>query len=171
MSERWHWPVLNQPHATVALSPIRQPTETKFGPPAEPARDRRKADFKSTTRPRLSADVIDQHDLPTRPNDARELVERCFGLRHCRDDELCHDDVEGPIRQRHALGIHYCQRLDIGQSLLGYAFVRSAQHRFRQIDTNEPVSARVFRKRNAGAHTDLEDAPAGRPAGLLGGFD
>ena len=171
MPEWWHGPVLDQSHATVTLGPIGQPSEAEFGPPAESARYWRKADFECTTRPRLCADMIDQYDLTAWPYDTREFVERGFGLRHRRDDELCHDDIKGPIRQCHPLGIHHRQRFDIGQFVFRYAFVRFTQHGFGQINANQPVFASIFRKRNTGAHTDFEDAPAGRPTGLLSRFD
>src|SRR5215467_13449296 len=171
MPEWRHWPILDQLHATVTLSPIGQPTEAEFGTPAEPARDRGKADFECTTWPRLRADMIDQYDLAARPYDTREFVESGFGLRHRRDDELCHDHIKRPVWQRHALGIHHSQRLDIGQFVFDHALVRFAQHGFGQIDTNQAVSAGIFRKRNAGADTDFEDAAAGRSTGLIGRFN
>ena len=73
MPEWRHGPVLDQSHATVTLGPIGQPSEAEFGPPAESARYRRKADFECTTRPRLRADMIDQYNLTAWPYDTREI--------------------------------------------------------------------------------------------------
>ena len=94
MAERRHWPVLQYAYAAVTLRPIGQTAEAEFRPPAQPARDWRKADLERAARTGFGADVIDQDDLAAGPDHARELVERRFGIRHRRDHKLRDHDIE-----------------------------------------------------------------------------
>src|SRR5262245_16882236 len=111
---KWrHWPVFDEPYAAVTHGPGGKPAEAKFGPPAESSRDWGEAKLKHATRTVLGANMIDEHDLAAGPGHTNEFVERGLRLRHRRDNELGYHHIEGPIRQRHALGIHHCQCLDI----------------------------------------------------------
>ena len=158
-------------HTAVALGPVAQAAEAEFRPPAEPARNRRKADLERAARALLCADVIDQDDFAARADHARKFVERRFRIGHRGYDELRHHHIEGLVGQRHAFGIHHRQCFDICEVLLGNALMRLAQHRLRQIDAYQPVLARIIGQRNPGADADFEDAAAGRAAGLLGRCD
>ena len=65
---------------------------------------------------RFGADVIDQHDFAARPDDAHELVERRFRMRHRGDDILRHHHVEGFVGQRQPLGVHHRQGFHIAEA-------------------------------------------------------
>src|SRR5262245_7685759 len=171
MAEWRHRPVLDQPYSTMTLSPVGQPAKTKFRTPAKFPGYRRETDFKGATRPTLSADVIDEHDLAAGPDHAHEFIERSFRFWHGGDDKLRDHDVKRAIGQSHPLGIHHRQRFDIAEPVLDNTLMRFAQHRFRQIDPHQPVLPRVVRKRNAGADAHFEDASPTRPACVLSRHD
>src|SRR5262249_28477427 len=80
MAERRHRPMLDEPHAAVARGPLSKPAEAKFGPPTESSRDRSEAQLKYATRAVLRADMVDEHDLATRPGDANEFAQRGLGF-------------------------------------------------------------------------------------------
>src|SRR5262245_13590203 len=171
MAEWLHRPVLDQPYSAMTSSPLGQPAKTEFRTPAEFSGYRRETDFECATRSALRADVIDEHDLAAGPDHAHEFIERGFGLWHGGNDKLCHHDVERAIGQSHPLGIHHRQRFDMTKSVLDDTLKRLAQHRFGQIDSDQPVVPRVVRERNAGADAHFEYASAARPACVLGRHD
>ena len=110
MAKRRHRPVLQESHAAVTSGPIGQPAETEFGPPTKSPCDRSEAKFKHAARAVLGADMVDEHNLTTRPDHANKFVECSFGLWHSCNDKLGHDDIEGSVWQRHPLGVHHGQK-------------------------------------------------------------
>src|SRR5262249_15353083 len=74
MSERRHRPAFDEPHAAMALGPLRQPLPAEFRPPAEPSCHRRKALLEHAARPGLGAEMVDQDNLATGLSDAGNLV-------------------------------------------------------------------------------------------------
>jgi len=156
VAQRLHRPALDEVNARCAVVPGGEPAPRELRTPAEPARQRRKRQFEHFAWPALRADVIDQDDLATWLHDARELVERRLRVRHRRDDELRHDDVEEIIRKCQMLGIHHGQCLDIGQAVLGHTFLRLAQHWRRDIDPDQAVGPRVVGECDTGSDADLQ---------------
>src|SRR5512137_902634 len=110
----------------MACSPVSEPAEAEFGPPAKPPSDRSEAKLKHATWACLRADMIDEHDLAAGPDYPCEFVKGGFRFGHRSNDELSDDDVEGPIRQRHPFGIHNRQCLDVAEPALSDALVRLA---------------------------------------------
>src|SRR5262249_22861728 len=123
MAERRHRPMLDQPPPAMTPSPLGKAAKTKFRPPAESSRDRRKTDLEDPTRARLRADVVDEHNLAARPGHAREFIERGFRFWHGSDDKLRDHNVKGAIGQSHPLGIHDRQRLDVTEPVFGDALM------------------------------------------------
>ena len=101
-------------HAATALSPLGDPRPSKFRSPAEPSGERGKQMLKVALEAGLSPEVINQDDLAARSSDAGKLIERCLRIRHCRNDELRHHNVEEAVPEAQSLRIHYGERLDMG---------------------------------------------------------
>ena len=129
MAKRRHRPVLQESRAAVTSGPIGQPAETEFGPPTKSPCDRSEAKFKHAARAVLGADMVDEHNLTTRPDHANEFVECGFGLWHRCNDKLGHHDIEGSVWQRHPLGVHHGQSLDVAEPKLDDALMRPAHER------------------------------------------
>ena len=160
MAERRHRPALDHLHAGRALGPNAQALERKLRPPAQPARHGRKPFLESAPQTGLGADVIYENDLAAGPGDARELIERGFGIRDGRDHVLRDHHVEEAVGEAEPLRVHDCERVHIGKSVLGNAPLGLAQHRLGDIDADQPIGAAVVGQRNAGADADFENAPA-----------
>ena len=104
--------------------------------------------------------MIDENDFAAGLYDAGEFIERRFRIRHNGDDILRDDDVEDRISETEMLRIHHGKSVDIGQPVLGDARLRLAQHRRREIDTDQAVRPGIAGQGQAGADTDLENAAA-----------
>src|SRR5450759_1225966 len=76
MPERRHGAPFDHAHSAMALGPVGERPKAEFRPPAEPARQRRETSFEQAARAGFGADMIDQHDLAARPDDARAFIER-----------------------------------------------------------------------------------------------
>src|SRR5262245_29604049 len=107
MAERRHRAALDQAHAAVALGPLRQPLPAEFRPPAEAARERRKALLEQAPRPRLGAEMVDQDDLAAGLGDAGKLVKRRHRVGHRGDDVLRDHRVEEGIAKTEMLRVHH----------------------------------------------------------------
>src|SRR5262249_9543038 len=119
-----HWPVLDQPHSAMTLSPVGQPPKPEFRTPAEFPGYRRETNFKRSPRLALRADMIEENDLAAGPDHAHEFIERGFGFWYGGDDKLRHHNVKRAIGQSHPLGIHPCQCFDIAESVIDDALMR-----------------------------------------------
>src|ERR1700726_952716 len=63
MPHRRHRAALGEADAAVFGGPIDQPRPRKFRTPTQPARQRRKRQFKRATRAALGADMVDQNEF------------------------------------------------------------------------------------------------------------
>src|SRR5215475_6459619 len=100
------WPHLSAFHQAIsrAPGPGLEPCKRKLHPPAKMADQRSKAALVDASKPGFGAKVVDQHDLASRLDHAGELVERSLRIRHRRDHELRHHDIEERIREAKLLG-------------------------------------------------------------------
>ncbi len=94
MSHRRHRPPLGQGDAAMFGGPVGQAFPREFRPPAEPPRQRRERQFEHAARAAFGADVIDQDELAAGLQDADEIIQRAFRIRHRRDDILRHHRIE-----------------------------------------------------------------------------
>src|SRR5438874_11087946 len=76
ISERRHGATLNQLHIGSARRPARVTCEGEFRTPAKLARRRLEPMFERAPQSRFGTNAADQHDLASRLEHARELVER-----------------------------------------------------------------------------------------------
>src|SRR3974390_827507 len=106
MPERRHRAPFDHAHAAVTLGPGCSAAKAEFRPPTEPARQRREANLEQLPWPVFGADMVDQNDLATRPDDTRKLVERSFRIGHRGDDELRHYHVDRLVGHPHPLASH-----------------------------------------------------------------
>ena len=119
MSEKWpsggSGPVFDQSDVGATGGPVGIAFEREFGAEAQPAGDGHQRLFDPPAQSLARALARRDDDLATRAADAREFVERAFGVGHRGHDILRDHDVEriGGIGQR--LGIADRDRLDIGQ--------------------------------------------------------
>src|SRR6266404_4676621 len=102
MAKRLHLPPFQQA-ISGAPGPGVEPCKREFHPPAEMADQGSKAALIEASQPGFGAKVIDEHDLASRLDHARELVERGLRIRHRRDHELRHHDIEERIRKAELL--------------------------------------------------------------------
>ena len=119
MPHRRHRPPLGQGDAAMFGGPVGQAFPREFRPPAEPPRQWRERQLEHAARAAFGADVIDQDELAAGFQDADEIIQCPFRIRHRRDDILRDDDVERAVRKREMLCIHHGERLDIVQAMLG----------------------------------------------------
>ncbi len=84
--------------------------------------------------------MIEEHDLASRLDHARELVERGLRIRHRRDHELRHHDIEERIRKAELLGVHHGEHLHIGERVPLHAGLGAAQHRLGEVDAHNPIA-------------------------------
>ena len=101
-----------------------------------------------------------EDDLSARLEHAREFIERRFRVGNGGDDILRDDHIEGVVREIQPLGVHHLQRLDVRELRPFDALTRLAEHRFRDVDADDAIAARIIRQRNPRAHADLENASA-----------
>ena len=56
------------------------------------------------------------------------------------------------------LGIHHGEACDVVQAEIGDTLARLAQHRFGDVNAEDPAARRIVGKRYAGADADFQDA-------------
>src|SRR4051794_22080684 len=92
--QRRHRAPLDELHLGRLLGPLRVAPPGEFRSPAELARGRCKPALQRTAQPRLRTNAAHQYNLATRLENAGELVECCFRVRHRGDDILSDHDIE-----------------------------------------------------------------------------
>jgi len=117
MSHRRHRAALHQCHAAMFGRPVHQPRPWKFRPPAEPARQWRKAHLEDFAWTAFRADVVDQNEFTARLQHTHEIIERRFGIGHRGNDVLRHHRIERTVRKREILRIRSCALRSIGSEM------------------------------------------------------
>src|SRR5262245_52064428 len=97
--ERRHRTALDEIGRWRPAGPALEARPREFRPPAEPLSDGLEHVLERLARAERSAHTVDDHQLPTRPQYAQELVERDFGVGHGVDDVLSDHYVEGGVRK------------------------------------------------------------------------
>src|SRR5262245_41676476 len=95
VAERRHRAALDEIGGRRSAGPALEARPWEFRPPTEPLRDGLEHVLERLARPPRSAHAIDDHQLPTRPQHAQELIERDFGMGHGVDNILSDHNVEG----------------------------------------------------------------------------
>ncbi len=106
----------------------------------------------------LGADAGGDDDLAAGAENAGELVQRGFRVRHRRHHVLRDDHVERRVGKVEMLGIHHGEALDVAQAEPRHALARLLEHRRRDIDAHDAGRPPIGRQGQAGPDADFEDA-------------
>src|SRR5438034_2777663 len=150
-------------HFRHLLRAIHQVAQREVGTEPELVREPRQALFHGAEKRVVGTQVIDDEDLALRPADAVQLLEQARRALHDRDHVHRHHLVEARVGERHLLGVHLEQRLDVRQLAVFHPGARLVEHLCRHVDAGDARMRRIKRQRQPGAHADLEHALA-RPA-------
>src|SRR5262249_15353608 len=160
MPERRHCPPLDQFNAAVARRPFGKPLPAEFRPPAKPARHGSERFFEHRPQPGLGTEMVHQNDFAAGPDDAGKFIKRRFRIGHSGDHVLRDDHIEASFRKGEMLRIHDGEPVDIAEPPLPDSRFGFAQHRRRQIDTDQGGAAGVWGQRYPGAAAVCEEAAA-----------
>ena len=174
MAEGRHRATLDQMDIISLRHPAREPVPCEFRSPSEPANDRLCQFLGDAPPAGFRPDSRDKNDLATRTQDASKLVERRLGVRNRGNDVMRHDDVEGCVREHQILRVHHFEESDIFERKLRHPLSRAAQHRFRQINSDNAIGGRIAGKRYPRANANFENPTTdlfrrrdGRPTSAL----
>src|SRR5262252_993786 len=152
-----------------APRPGVEPCIRELHSPAEMADQGGKTALINPSEPGFGAEVIDQDDLAAGLDDAGELVERSLRIRHRRDHVLRHHYIEERIGKTEPLGIHHRKHFHMVERAASEPGLGAAEHRFREVDADDPIARRILGERNSRAHADVENASADTLRGSYGG--
>ena len=97
MTERRHWPTLDQAHICVPFGPVNESVPTKLSPPSQPTNDRLQQSLDQVPQPRIGADAAEEDHLPAGSEHSGTFVECCLRIWHGRNHVIRHDDVERSV--------------------------------------------------------------------------
>jgi hypothetical protein len=93
----------------------------------------------------IRADPGQDNQFTAGPQHPSKLVEARFRIRHSRHHILRHHHVERIVGKFELLRIHHCETLDVLEAEIVDPALRLAQHRFRNIGTEDAKMGCVLR--------------------------